>query len=120
MEKEEAALTVTEHQPVWPRCTFHLRRGNGTHAKSKEIHTLQKILKYQNTQFKKYTFPNRDILTKVHIPPQEGQWHPCKFKEILTLRKILKCKNTRFDKNTFTNMPGVCVHHLRRGKSTNA
>ena len=75
MEKEEAALTVTEHQPVWPRCTFHLRRGNGTHAK---------------------------------------------FKEILTLRKILKCKNTRFDKNTFTNMPGVCVHHLRRGKCTNA
>ena len=36
MEKEEAALTVTEHQPVWPRCTFHLRRGNGTHAKLKK------------------------------------------------------------------------------------
>ena len=36
MEKEEAALTVTEQQPVWPRCTFHLRRANDTHAKLKK------------------------------------------------------------------------------------
>ena len=36
MEKEEAALTVTEQQPVWPSCTFHLRRGNGTHENVKK------------------------------------------------------------------------------------
>ena len=52
MEKEEAALTVTEQQPVWPRCTFHLRRGNGTHAKLKK-YILSK--NYRNTKIHNLT-----------------------------------------------------------------
>ena len=65
MEKEEAALTVTEQQPVWPRCTFHLRRGNGTHAKFKEIHSVEKHKKYA-----KNILPN----LQVHIQFAHGAY----------------------------------------------
>ena len=77
MEKEEAALTVTEQQPVWPRCTFHLRRGNGSQAKFKEIHSVEIHMSRKYTSYKlqqcTHNLTNTVFTNMVHSCSQFGQ-----------------------------------------------